>query len=186
MTATHSSYKTENQIIADCVSLANTALEYFGVDGWKVRQLRQLYKVNVIEPTIFVSVISYNQLGRQYVKRTLSDEVITRSNSEKHEVKIRFSALHRELDSDTTDTLSGVDVLKYIRSYMQSADGIAGLSGLGCVQYRAGTIGSQDFMNDGDNFQILPFFDVILLYTDVWAVDIDKITKVVQKDIYKI
>ena len=116
-TAVHSSYKTENQIMADCVSLANTALEYFNVDGWKVRQLRQLFKVNVLEPTIFVSILNHNQLGRQYIKRTLTDDTITRANSNKQEVKIRFSALHRELETDTTDTYGGVDVLKILRGY---------------------------------------------------------------------
>ena len=104
MTATQSNYKTENRITADCVSLANTALEFFNIDGWKVRQLRQVYKVNVLDPTIFVSIINHNQLGRQYVKRTMTDDVITRANASKQEVKIRFSALHRDLEDDTTET----------------------------------------------------------------------------------
>lgn len=186
MTATQNSYKTENQIIADCVSLANTALEYFAIDGWVVRQLRQLYKVNVLNPTIFVSILSHNQLGRQYVKRTMTDDVITRTNSNKQEVKIRFSALHRELETDTTETYGGVDVLKILRGYLQSTEGIATLNDLGYAQYRADAINEQEFMNDSDNFQLMPYYDITLLYTDVWTNSVNKLDRAELKNIYKI
>lgn len=186
MTAAQNSYKTENQIIADCVSLANTALEYFAIDGWKVRQLRQLFKVNVLEPTIFVTITSHNQLGRQYVKRTMADDVITRTNSNKQEVTVRFSALHRELETDTTTTYGGADVLKILRAYSQSAEGMETLKDLGYVQYRADAINEQEFMNDSDNFQMLPYFDITLLYTDVWTNEINKIDKVQLTNIYKV
>lgn len=185
MTATQNSYKTENQIIADCISLANTALEYFNVADWKVRQLSQIFKVDVLDPTIFVSIITHNQLGRQYIKRAQADGVITRSNYSKQEVKIRFSAVHRNLATDMVETYNSTDILKTLRAYMQSPEGIETLKDLGYVQYRADTISEQSYTNDSDNFEMLPYFDTTLLYTDVWSSEIHKIDKV-QLEIYKI
>ena len=186
MTAVQNSYKSENQITADCVSLANTALEYFNITDWKVRQLNQIFKVNVLDPAVFVSIISHNQTGRQYITRTQTDEVITRTNYNKQEVTIRFSAIHRDLETDTTETYNSVDVLKLLKSYMQSLEGIETLKDLGYVQYRAGAVSTQSYTNDSDNFEILPYFDVTFLYTDEWTSEINKIDKVQLTDIYEV
>ena len=179
------SYKTENQIFQDFISLANNALAFFSIQGWQVRQLRQVLKVNVLPPTIFVSIITNKQTGAQYLQTQKTDDIITETNSAKQEVKIRFSALRKRKITDETDTIYGVDVLRLISYYLQSQTGINDLKTLGYAQYRNGLITNQDFLDDSDNFEFMPFFENEFLFTNSWTNSIGEITKINQ-GIYKI
>ena len=185
MTATILQYKTENQIYADFTNAANTALSEFGIQGWMVRQLKQAFKYVCLKPSVFVSVLSNNQLGRQYRVRSKSQTGVSRQNRAKKEFRIRFSAARRPLAGDTTATYNSLDVLEFIRAYLQSEAGIEFLSGLGYAQYRADEIRQQDFINDSDDFEFLPYFDCIYLYTDNWAEEVGTISKFTG-NIYKV
>lgn len=186
MKATQTSYKTKNQIFGDFISLISASLETFGVTGWEIRQLKEVFKINHLKPIIFVSLLSTNQNGRQYIKKQKTEDGINCLNSTKQEVKIRFSATRKGLISDTVETFDGVDVLKLIKEFMQSEEGINFLSHLGYAQYRAENISDMDFINDSDNFQFLPYFDCTFLYTDSWKTDIDKISKFKNIGIYRV
>lgn len=179
-------YKTENQIFNDFINLVKTVYDVFGVEGWQVRQLNQVFKTNVLKPTVFISVINTKQRGRQYTSSSKGDDVINRRKSTKQEVTIRFSATHRELETDTLQTLNSTDVLKFIREYMQSDEGILYLAGLNYAQYTAGEVSEQNFTNDEDNFQFMPFFDCTFVYTQTWQSEIGIITKFQQTGIYKV
>lgn len=181
MEATQIQFKTKNQIFNDFIGLVKTAFDNFSISGWEIRQLKQIYKVNQLKPTVFISVINGNQNGRQYYKKEKTDGIINRQASSKQEVKIRFAATRRELNNDNLDTYNGSDVLKVIRAYMQSPEGIQYLAGLGYAQYRAENINEMDFVNDSDNFQFLPQFDCTFLYTDKWNTTIPEITIVKEK-----
>lgn len=174
-------FKTKNQIFNDFIGLTKTALDSFSIFNWEVRQLKQVYKVNHLKPTVFISIINKNQNGRQYYKKEKTASIITRKANSKQEVKIRFLATRRELDNDTLETYNASDVLEVIRSFMQSPEGIKYLAELGYAQYRAESINEMDFTNDSDNFQFLPQFDCTFLYTDKWSTAIPEITKVKEK-----
>jgi len=166
--------------------LAVAALEVFEIKGWEIRQLRQIFKINHLKPVVFISILSANQLGRQYTKKQQTNNEIFRINSTKQEIKIRFSATRRGLETDTLETLDGTDILKTIKEFMQSEEGIQFLSNLGYAQYRAETVSEMDFTNDSDNFQFLPYFDCTFLYTDSWQTNINKVSKVNYTGIYGI
>ncbi len=178
-------YKTENRLYADFISCVRNAFEVFNITGWEVRQLKQAFKFTTIKPTVFISVISINQLGRQYRKRQKTAGGVLRTNLAKKEVTIRFSATRRQLAGDTVATLNGLDVLEAIRAYLQSEPGIASLASLDYAQYRADTVRQQDFINDSDDFEFMPFFDCTCLYTDSFTEEVGKIEKV-NETIYKL
>lgn len=186
MKATQIQYKTKNQLFNDFISLVKAAFKSFSIEGWEVRQLRQTFKINHLKPIVFISVISGHQLGQQYYLKTKIDNQITREAHNKQEVTIRFSATRLELPNDTLETYNGTDILKVIRAYMQSPEGIKFLASLGFAQYKAQNINEMNFTNDSDDFQFLPHFECTFLYTDIWGTTIPEITKVKEKGIYHI
>lgn len=174
-------YKTENQIYNDFINLVKASFVAFSLTGWSVRQLNQLFKVNVLKPTVFVSIANNPQRGQQYSKNIKNDDSLNREYHIKQEVAIKFSAARRESAHDDLQTVNSIDVLKRLKSFMQSDKGVKLLASYGYAQYRAGEITPPFFVNDDDNFQLLPSFSCTFVYTDSWQTDINKITKVENK-----
>lgn len=179
-------FKTENQIFADFVLLVQQALNAFNITDWGVRQLRQVFKVNHLKPTVFISIISDIQTGRQYSSKKKNNSEVIRSNSNKQELKIRFYATRISLASDTVETLTCNGVLKLISKWLQTPEGINALSELGYVQYKPNGVNNMDFTNDSENFQFMPFFECTYLYTETFTTQVNTITKVINTGIYKI
>lgn len=179
-------FKTENQIYSDFISLVKAALTTFDLKGWEVRQLNQVFKVNVLKNTVFISINNNADRGRQYNRNFINGNTALKEYSVKHEINIRFSATHRDKASDTVKSINATDVLKLIKNYLQSDDGIVFISKMGYAQYRAGEVSEQSFLNDEDNFQFMPYFDCTILYTDSWQSELNKISKITEKGIYKI
>lgn len=181
------SYKTENQIYADFISLIQESFNAFGIKGWQIRQLNQVFKVNVLKPSVFITITGTPQRGRQYQSKTKNqDGVLIKTHFTKQEVKLRFSSTHRERESDTVKSINSNDVLKIIREYMQSEDGISFLADKGYAQYTGSDISDQQFTNDEDNFQFLPYFDCTFVYTNSWRTEVGEITKVREEGIFNI
>lgn len=178
MKTTQIQIKTKNQIFHDFITLVKSALSTFGAEKWEVQQLNQIFKINILKDTVFISIISSSQNGRQYYKKAKIERTIRRTNSVKQEVQIRFSATRREKQTDTLETYAATDILKLIKSYMQTPEGIQQLAEMGYAQYRATEVSEQNFMNDSDNFQFLPYFECTFLFTETWANTIGEITKV--------
>lgn len=180
------SYKTKNQIFNDFISLVKQMLQAFDIDSWQVRQLEQVFKVNVLKPSIYISVINYPQRGSQYRKKERRGDVVIKQNLTKQEVKIRFSASRIELPTDKPDTFNSCDILELIKDFMQSSEGIKFLANLGYAQYRATEVSNRQFMDDEDNFQFLPYFDCTFVYTNSWSTEVPLLDKVIEKGIYRV
>lgn len=181
MEATQISFKTKNQLFNDFITLVNEALTGFNITSWEIRQLRQVFKINHLKAIIFISIISAHQPGQQYYSKKKIDNQIERKAHNKQEVTIRFSATRLEGLNDDLSTYNSTDILKVIRAYMQSPEGIQFLASLGYAQYKAQNINEMNFTNDSDNFQFLPHFDCTFLYTDKWRSTIPEITKIREK-----
>lgn len=143
-----------------------------------------------MEPFILISLTNKKQLGSQY--RSLSKQEkynITkyyREYNAKQEVTMRFYSTRRGSNYETVETLDCIDVLEILKNYLQSYEGIDALFKMGYAQYRATDIKQQNFENDDENVQFLPFFECTFLYTDNWQAQINKISKVIEKDKYTI
>lgn len=171
------SFKTENQIYNDFIGLVNATFNVFDISGWQVRQLNQLYKINVLKPTVFLSISNATQRGQQYSKNIKNNSAFLKNYANKSEVTIKFSAARRELPSDDLTTLNSIDVLKIIKNYLQSDLGVKYLANLTYAQYRATEITPPFFVNDDDNFQLLPSFNCTFVYEENWQTPINAITK---------
>lgn len=184
--AQQTQFKTRNQVFNDFITVSKSALEAFDIKGWEVRQLMQVFKVNILNPTVFISILSTDQLGRQYNAKQLQKEQIIKTNSTKQEVNIRFSATRRELISDILGTYNGADIVKVIKNYIQSSEGIKQLASMGYAQYRSGEITDQNLLNDDENFQFLPYFDCTFLYTDSFTTKVNRISNIKETGIYRV
>jgi len=183
-------YKTKNQIFKDFIALVNTALTAFNIEGWVVKRLYQTIKTVDLKPCVLVSIINKRQLGSQYreLYKVVKNEQTTyyRKYKAKQEIQIRFSATMRNTSGETVATFDSIDVLEILKNYLQSYACIESLALSGYAQYRATDIKQQNFDNDDENVQFLPFFDCTFLYTDEWDAQVDHIAKVINKDKYRI
>ena len=137
MSGTLINYKTENGIFKDFTAIVNEALKYFNIQGWQVRQLYQVLNVNVLKPTIFLSIITNPQAGAQYRTNKKINGRIVETYNTKQEVKIRFHAARKRSIKDDENTFNGIDVLDLILRYLQSPKGIELLKNYKYAQYRA-------------------------------------------------
>lgn len=175
-------YKTENQIYSEFKTFIETALIDFTITGWEVKQLYQTIKTEDLKPCIYISILRNNQKGSQYRENITQSEKYYKKYSNKQEISIRFQATRRRKIADTINTYNGIDILKYIRTYLQSLVGIKMMSLKGYAQYRATNIQNQTFTNDDENIQLMPYFDCDYLYTDSFANEINKINDVIEKE----
>lgn len=183
------SYKTKNQIFSDFIELTQSALTAFDITGWKIKRLFQAVKSVDTTPFIFLQVVNKHQAGAQYtslakVEKNNKTDYYKLYNT-KQEIQIRFSATMRNKVTETVDTLDCIDVLEIVKNWLQSDAGILALTQKGYAQYRATDIKQQNFENDDENVQFLPYFDCTYLYTDVWKNTINNIDSVELQGIYK-
>ena len=176
------STKTENNIYADFKSFIEDSLNAFDITGWEVKQLYQTIKTEDLTPCVYISILNNKQYGALYRQNKHEDSKYIKKYSNKQEVSIRFQATRRKKLTDTTDTLNGVDVLKFIKKYFQSLDGIKLLSKSGYAQYRGTDIREQSFTNDDENIQLMPYFDCDYLYTDTFKQKINIISDVIENE----
>lgn len=174
MNAAILTHKTENEIIKDFKSLTEEALDFFNIKDFTIRQLYQPINVNVLTPSIFLTVLSNNPKGAQYYKKNPD---LTYTYYQKSEIKIRFSSLKKRTLDDTVSTLSGFDALQLISEFFKSKNGIAALSKLNYAQYRSGAIQNQNFIDDSELITLLPFFENEYLYTNSFTTENPPINK---------
>ena len=183
-------YKTKNQIFADFIGLTNDILKDFDINGWVVKRFYQNIKTVDLKPCVLIDIINKKQLGSQYreLRKDVHDERVTYFGkyNTKQEVQIRFSATMRNSNGETVNTLDSIDILEIIKNYLQSYISIESLAKLGYAQYRASDIKQQNFDNDDENVQFLPYFECTFLYTDTWEARVAHISKVIQKNRYRI
>lgn len=177
MSGTLINYKTENGIFKDFVAIVNEAFKYFNIQGWQVRQLHQILNVNVLKPTIFLSIITNPQAGAQYRENKKINGQIVEIYNTKQEVKIRFSATRKRSIKDDENTFNGIDILDLILKYLQSSKGIELLKNFKYAQYRASNLTNQNFIDDSENIELMPFFECEYLYTNNWSTEVSIITK---------
>ena len=183
------SYKTKNQIFKDFIELTQSALTAFDIEGWEIKRLFQTIKAINLTKCVLLQILNKHQSGAQYtslakVEKNNKTDYYKLYNT-KQEIQIRFSATMRNKSTETVDTLDCIDVLEILKNWLQSDDGRAALTKKGYAQYRATDIKQQNFQNDDENVQFLPYFDCTYLYTDSWQDTIDNVDSVELQGIYK-
>ena len=177
------SLKTKNNIYSDFKTIIETALTSDNISGWDVKQLYQTIKTEDLTPCIYISVLRNKQQGSLSRSNKKANEKYYKNYSSKQEISIRFQATRRKKITDDTNTLNGVDILKRIKDYFQSLEGIQLFISKGYAQYRGTDIQEQAFTNDDENIQLMPYFDCDYLYTDSFDRQINKIERITEKEL---
>lgn len=162
--------KTDNQIYADiisfinsCLTGLNTSYSDLGFNTWQVLQLKQPEKLTEIEPTIYVTCANKNRRGwQQRIYPKVQNKLKIREQFIQ-EVDVQISALRRREITDTVNTLSGADVLEYLKTYILNPVSLQDLRKKGYTIYQPSNIQNPDFVDDSDNFEFMPFFNVTFI-----------------------
>ena len=167
------SYKTDNQIFADIIGIIRTFLSSSGQTGWAVVQGYQPRPLGQHDKLITLSEVYSVPVGFQGggdETKYNDDGTITLVHVEKwrEEVSIQIGCLcNRQPNTDTVATWSAVDMAKMLKTFFNSAAGIAALVTLGYGKLRIDNIRVGKFLNSSENFQLAPGFDLVLLHDQV-------------------
>lgn len=160
--------KTENQICADIISLINSALKNFKIDGWKVYQFIQPVKLTLLSPAVYVSIEQAAKRGTQFTRKIKRETGFCYVEAYKEEISVNIFALRRNLISDSVQTLSAKDILKFISSWLVSADGLLQIRSLGYSIYNPSGIKQVSFKTDSDNKITFPSFSITFITEQSW------------------
>ena len=152
--------KTENQIYSDIIGFINQALSDLQISNWQVMQLKQPVKLTEIKPTIYITIANKNRLGWQSRYYPIINDDLKIKEKFKVELDCQISALRRRNLSDTVNTIGSTDILENLKAYLLNPNNIVKLRQLGYLIFRPSSIQSPDFIDDSDNFEFMPFFNV--------------------------
>lgn len=152
--------KGENQIYADIIGFINSALASLDIAGWQVLQLRQPVKLTEIKPTIYITITTKKRIGWQKRSYPVVDDDLKIKEQFKLELDCQISALKTRKITDTVQTITSSDVLEQLKAYFLNPNNLKTLKDLGYLIFQPSEIQSPEFINDSDNFEFMPFFNV--------------------------
>lgn len=155
--------KSENQIYADIIGFINNALNSLNITGWQVMQLKQPVKLTEIKPTIYVTIANKNRIGWQKRSYPIIDDDLKIKEQFKVELDCQISALRRRSVNDTVNTTGSSDILEILKTYFLNPNSLQKLRQLGYLIFQPSSIQNPDFIDDSDNFEFMPFFNVSLI-----------------------
>lgn len=152
--------KTENQIYADIIGFINNALSELNVADWQVLQLKQPVKLTEIMPTIYVTIANKNRIGWQKRTYPIVNDDLKIKEQFKLNLDVQISALKRRSLSDTVSTINAGDILELLKAYLLNPNNLVKLKKTGYLIFQPSSINNNDFIDDSDNFEYMPFFNV--------------------------
>lgn len=154
-------YKSENQIWADIMTLINGGLAYFNITGWTVRQGQLPTKTTVNKPTIYIDRITSRRYGWQKKKDYVENGQMKHKESYIQELRFQVSSIKKR-NVEIIDNMTSADVSNYLVSYLSSTYGLKVIRDLGYQPLRTVDVGEPAFINDSDNYEKNPNFDISL------------------------
>ena len=156
--------KTDNQVLADIISFINSFLNNQNITGWKVLQLYQPVKLTTIEPVIYITATNKKRNGWQARYYPIINRELKIKDKFIQELDVQISAVRSREITDTKTTINAADILEQLKAYMLNINVLQNLRTLGYLIYQPSDIQKQDFINDSDNFDFMPFFNVTFIY----------------------
>jgi hypothetical protein len=83
----------------------------------------------------------------------------THTENEYDQYLVRVHALRRRKVEDTVDTLNGIDIVKKLRLFFGSSAGRKQINALGYSVLATSPVAEPQITDEGDNYEILPFFE---------------------------
>lgn len=170
-------FKTENLIYADLISLINTAIDSFEIEGWDVCQLMQPVKFTNPKPSVYIKILQTSLRGTQFTRRKKIDKDFVSYQAYKEEISIQVSAYRSRLIEDSVATVSSKDILNFISSWFVSPTGLMKIRDKGYEIYNPSEIKSPVFKNDSENFNPLPSFNITFITEQNWNMPVNYISE---------
>lgn len=151
-------YKTENQIWADVISLLKDAVKDKKIANCTV--MRSFQPVDVqIQPTILIHLISQDRYGWRGRKNKVINGVM-------HHIEVYHQQLRFQIDvlkkiGVSKDELTASDIANMLVDWLESDRGLKSLRSYGFMPLRIQSMPENTFVNQHDNYQINPHFDLI-------------------------
>lgn len=156
--------KTENQIYADIKGFIETGLNFLNIGGWQVLQLNQPVKLCTIKPTVYITCTQRRRRGWQYRQDTVFNGELIHTEAFKQEIDVQVSAIRSWKITDTETTPNPSDILEELKMWMLSSSGLKTLRAGGYEIYQPSEVRSSEFMNDSENFEMLPSFTITFVH----------------------
>lgn len=152
-------YKTENDIWKDMISLFNEALTAKQITGMTV--MRAVQPVDVTGKSLVllqrVNARRYGWRGRH--ETTVAD---TLHHIENYYKEMRFQVtVLKKIDITNIDELTASDIADMLVDYLLSNTGLKSLRSKGYMPLKIMEVREPSFSNESENYQIHPNFDLV-------------------------
>ena len=154
----------ENQVITDLIALIKIPLGDLKLSDWAVLQNYQPTKGNYPGPYILV-----HRLPTTYIGQLQQNSVDNTKSGQLKQASFQLDAYKKRLPTDTADTLTGGDVLEYIRNWFMGDKAQKELRKKNYNVFRVGQMNQNYFETDTDTFQINTNFVLDLAYKQTYA-----------------
>lgn len=152
-------YRNENQIWADIISLLKMAVQAKNISDCTV--MRSFQPVDVqIQPTILIHRISQNRYGWRGRKDKVINNVMHHVESYHQELRFQVDVL-KKIDVNNPNDLTATDIANLLVDWLESDKGLKEMRSLGFMPLRIINMPESTFINQHDNYQINPHFDII-------------------------
>lgn len=151
-------YKTENQIWANMIVLLNKAVSAKEISGFTVMRSNQPVDIQK-QPVILIHRISTNRYGWRGRKDKVINGVMHHIESYHQELRFQIDVLKKISGSAEEQTAS--DIANLLVDWLESDKGLKEMRSLGFMPLRIINMPENTFVNQNDNYQINPHFDII-------------------------
>ena len=175
------SYKNENSVYGDLVTLCTQGLEWAGITGFTVKRANQVVNVNSTNPIVLIDRISSNQFGFQYPKEEYNkkEDNFDQKSCFIQDIKFNIRGLKRRAGIQQTPEIStSEDAIRGLMSYFQSPAGRKACSTLGYSVIKPKANPEPFFISDSDQYEKSPSFDIVLPVVQSYDHTIGKIAEV--------
>lgn len=152
-------YKTDNNIWADMVALLNEALNAKNITGMTVMRANQPLDVTG-KSLVLISKVN----GRRYGWRGRHSKIVagTLQHVENYYKEMRFQiTVLKKIDMNNLSDITATDIADMLVDYLLSSKGLKSLRTKGYMPLRILDVREPVTVNESDNYQIHPNFDLI-------------------------
>lgn len=169
-------YRNEGQINADLKSVMDGFFASRGFTGWRALQSYQPTQWGRISQSVTFTTVYARRVGFQGTRyRTALDSngglvsgAIIRDDVYREERSIQLDFFkQRDPATDTVNTAQAGDACRMAAAYLVSDDGIDALAALGYGLLNVRNLRYERVIGDSEQFQLLPGFDLVLVYDQV-------------------
>lgn len=141
------------------IALLNEAVSAKSITDMTVMRANQPFDVTK-KSAVLISRIQSNRYGWRGRKSKIINSVMKHVENYYQELQFQITVLKKSKLDDLTD-LTATDIANKLVDYLESNSGLAKLRQLGYMPLRITNVREPTFVNETDNYQINPNFDLV-------------------------